>query len=294
MQLGKTLETLGRYAKSFGHYANANAMRRAELRYDPEQAAALVSGSRAFFTREFFEERVGSGCDASDPIFIVGLPRSGSSLIEQILSAHSAVEGLGELRDLMLLARELHFENPGSRYPEVLDTVPLRELTALGKRYVEQLRPRRKLMRTRFTDKALTNYNYIGLIQLILPKARIIDVRRHPLACCISNFTRHYTSGKVFTYSLSDLGRRYRDYVELMAHFDGCSRQGSPGILRGCGQEPRVGSPAVARPCGSPLRGGVSAVPRPRAVCPDGQYGTGARADIRECGRTLEKFRTLA
>ena len=218
--LGKACEVFGRYAESFENYDKGNAIRRADIRYSADRASLHVSNCKALFTRDFFDERSAAGCATAGPIFIVSLPRSGSSLIEQILSSHSAIEGIGELPDILMLAKNIHYNYPGWDYPEVLDMLDLGELKALGERYLETSRVRRKLGRPWFTDKAPRNYNEIGFIHLILPNAKIIDVRRHPLACCFSNFAQHYTSGQIFTYNLTDLGRSYRDYVELMAHYD--------------------------------------------------------------------------
>jgi tetratricopeptide (TPR) repeat protein len=218
--LGRAYEKLDLYEKSFQNYAEANAIQRANIGYESKRQSLYMSKCSALFTRDFFDERSAAGCASGNPIFIVGLPRSGSSLIDQILSSHSAIEGIGELTEILSLARNIHYEFPGSDYPEVLEMLDSDELTALGKQYLSNCQPRRKLGRPYFIDKAPRNFIDIGLIHLILPNAKIIDVRRHPLGCCFSNFSQYYSSGQPFTYSLTDLGIYYRDYVRLMAHYD--------------------------------------------------------------------------
>jgi tetratricopeptide (TPR) repeat protein len=218
--LGSALESAGNFAGSFAHYARGNALRRAAVAYDPERNSRLIERTRSLFTREFFAARAGAGAASSEPIFIVGLPRAGSTLLEQILASHSAVEGTRELPDIPAFARELGAWEAEPVYPQSIARLGAAELTALGERYLRQTRPHRLLGRPRFIDKMGNNFLDIGLIHLILPNARIIDARRAPLACCFSNFKQHFQSGVWFSYGLEDLGRYYRDYVELMAHFD--------------------------------------------------------------------------
>jgi hypothetical protein len=171
------------------------------------------------FTGRFLAEREGWGAPAGDPIFIVGLPRSGSTLIEQILASHSAVEGTMELPDIGLIANRLAKTTRGG-YPEGLAELDAAALSRLGGLYLERTRIQRRGERPFFIDKMPNNFRHIGLIHLILPKARIIDARRHPLGSCFSAFKQHFAQGQGFSYDLSDLGRYYRDYVALMAHFD--------------------------------------------------------------------------
>jgi len=221
--LGKALEDAGEYAESFSHYSEGNRLRRKRLGYDPKETTAGVRRARALFTRAFFERHAGSGCTAPDPIFIVGLPRAGSTLVEQILSSHPLVEGTMELPDLLGLARELGGRTRRtevSKYPEILAQVDAAELRALGERYLAQTRIQRKTDAPFFIDKMPNNWAHVGFIHLILPNARIIDARRHPVSCCFSGFKQHFARGQGFTYSLEDLGHYYRDYVRLMAHFD--------------------------------------------------------------------------
>ena len=221
--LGKALEDAGRDEESFGHYAEGNSLRRAELDYDPEETTAHLGRSKALFTPAFFEARAGVGAAASDPIFILGLPRSGSTLIEQILSSNSAVEGTMELPDIISIAKRLdgrRRRDDPSLYPEILEDLDPQSLRALGEEYLERTRIQRKLGRPLFIDKMPNNFAHVGLIHLILPNAKIVDARRHPLGCGFSCFKQHFARGQGFTYDLADLGHYYRDYVELMAHFD--------------------------------------------------------------------------
>jgi tetratricopeptide (TPR) repeat protein len=221
--LGKALEDAGEHAAAFAHYASGNALRRKLIRYDAADNAAHVVRSKRLFTREFFAARTGWGCDAADPIFIVGLPRSGSTLIEQILASHSLVEGTQELPDISMFARAIAKRTSraeASAYPRALEKYSADELRGLGLQYLEQTRIQRKTSRPSFIDKMPNNFAHVGLIHLILPRARIIDARRHPLGCGFSCFKQHFARGQTFTYDLDELGRYYRDYVELMAHFD--------------------------------------------------------------------------
>ncbi|TLZ16441.1 MAG: tetratricopeptide repeat protein [Gammaproteobacteria bacterium] len=220
--LGKALEDEASYAESFQHYAEANRLRRAGSAYDPARTTARVERSRRILTREFFSDRRGYGADAADPIFIVGLPRAGSTLLEQILASHSAVEGTMELPDLISMARALAADarGTGPPYPALLAHLSASECRALGEQYIQRTRVQRRTQKPYFIDKMPNNFAYLGLIQLILPNARIIDARRHPLACCFSLFRQHFARGQEFAYDLDDLGRYYRDYIALMSHFD--------------------------------------------------------------------------
>jgi tetratricopeptide (TPR) repeat protein len=221
--LGKALEDSADYGQSFAHYAAGNAIRLRLVPYRAEETSAYVRRSKALYTSEFFAARAGTGSQAPDPIFIVGLPRAGSTLLEQILASHSAVEGTMELPDLPALTRELagrgaHDEEHGdTRAVAALAPAALREL---GEQYLARTRVQRRTDAPYFIDKMPNNFLTVGLIQLILPNAKIIDARRHPLGCCYSNFKQHYARGQGFAYSLEDLGRYYRDYVELMAHYE--------------------------------------------------------------------------
>jgi tetratricopeptide (TPR) repeat protein len=221
--LGKAMEDTGDHAAAFANYAEGNRLRRATLAYDADETTALVRRAQALFTPDFFASRRGSGANAPDPIFVVGLPRSGSTLVEQILASHPAVEGTMELPDLLGLVRELSGRtrrSQPSKYPDALAELEPEALRALGERYLAQTRIQRKTDRPFFIDKMPNNWAHVGLIHLILPNARIVDTRRHPLSCCFSAFKQHFARGQGFTYSLEDVGRYYRDYATLMAHFD--------------------------------------------------------------------------
>lgn len=221
--IGKALEDAGEYERSFRHYATGNAIRRGQLRYEADDTSKRVRHIRQRYTREFFEARAGWGSEARDPIFIVGLPRAGSTLIEQILSSHSQVEGTMELPEITSITRELRERadaDSAMRYHEALSTLDAAALRDLGERYLAHTRIQRKTSAPLFIDKMPNNFLHIGLIHLMLPNARIIDARRHPLACCFSGFKQHFARGQSFSYSLQDIGRYYRDYVALMAHFD--------------------------------------------------------------------------
>jgi tetratricopeptide (TPR) repeat protein len=217
MALGKALEDEGDYAASFAAYRDANALWARRFPFNAEDASAFVQRARALFTPAFFEERCGAGDPAPDPIFIVGMPRSGSTLVEQIVASHSAVEGTMELQEVFNLARRLGLQGP---YPEMLRQLPTEAFAQLGAAYIEDTRLYRKSPRPFFIDKMPNNFEQIGLIHLMLPNAKIIDVRRNPMACCWSNYKQHWAAGQYFAYDLHSLGVYYRAYVELMAHFD--------------------------------------------------------------------------
>ncbi|NQV86539.1 MAG: sulfotransferase [Woeseiaceae bacterium] len=221
--LGKAYEDAKDYEKSFRHYAKGNALFRIGSSYDPDLNTTRAQRLKSEFSREFFDEREGVGCDAADPIFIIGMPRSGSTLLEQILSCHSQVEGTTELPDMITMAKELRGEAESQDiavYASVLKAKNAAELRALGERYLQSTRIHRKTDRPFFIDKMPNNFLHIGMIHLVLPNAKIIDARRHPMACCFSNFKQYYAQGQAFSYGLSEMGRFYRDYVDLMAHFD--------------------------------------------------------------------------
>jgi predicted Zn-dependent protease len=221
--IGKALEDAAAYTESFEHYSSGNSLRRAGVAYNAAETTAYVRRSKELFSREFFAERAGAGFPARDPIFVVGLPRSGSTLLEQILSSHPQVEGTMELPYVIGFARSLgprKSRAETSKYPEVLATLSREELTRFGERYLDQVRIQRKTDAPFFVDKMPNNWSHVALIHLMLPNARIIDARRHPLGCCFSGFKQHFARGQHFTYGLEDIGRYYHDYVELMAHFD--------------------------------------------------------------------------
>ncbi|HWS78506.1 MAG TPA: sulfotransferase, partial [Thermomonas sp.] len=221
--LGKALEDAGEYAGSFAHYAAGNALRRTQLPYSAEQNAQRLRHAQAVYTREFFARRAGAGHDDPAPVFVVGMPRAGSTLLEQILSSHPQVEATMELPDITAIVRDLRARAPQpetTSYHDIVAAMDPAEFKALGERYIASTRVQRKLGRPFFIDKMPNNFAHVGLIQLILPNAKIIDARRHPLACGFSNFKQHFARGQAFSYDLGDMGRYYADYVALMAHFD--------------------------------------------------------------------------
>jgi tetratricopeptide (TPR) repeat protein len=221
--LGKAHDDAGEPERAFQHYAEGNRLRRELIGYDPDETSKGVDRSIALFTPAFFKEREGWGCPAPDPIFILGMPRAGSTLIEQILASHPQVEGTMELPDIPALVKRLAGrtrKSDESAYPEALAALGPDALRALGEEYLERARIHRKTDRPFFIDKMPNNWAHVGFIHLILPGARILDARRHPLDCGFSNFRQHYARGQGFSYSLADMGRYYADYVRLMAHFD--------------------------------------------------------------------------
>jgi predicted Zn-dependent protease len=221
--LGKAFGDRGQYRESFDAYARANAARRLASNYDPASAPRQLAKFRSLYTPEFFAARMGSGAASGAPIFVVGMQRAGSTLLEQILASHSAIEGAGEMAHTRFLARRLEESlgpQYGTDYPGVLAHIDVGEFRALGEDYLAATLLRRPLGRPHFVDKDPFNFWHIGLYRLMLPKARIIDIRRHPLGCCFSNFTSIFLHGLAHTYRLADLGRFYANYVEMMAHYD--------------------------------------------------------------------------
>ena len=216
--LGKAEEDAADPEAAFAHYAAANAARKAQLGYDSTDISRQVDRAIATHQPALLAAHAGQGCAAPDPIFILGMPRAGSTLIEQILSCHSQIEGTMELPDIPTLASALGEQQGG--YPACLSHATADELEALGQEYLNRTRIQRKEGKAYFIDKLPNNWLHTGFIQLILPNATIIDARRHPMDCCFSNFRQHYARGQSFSYDLADMGRYYADYVRLMAHFD--------------------------------------------------------------------------
>ena len=220
--LGKALEDRGEYDESFKFYRRGNAIRRIEHRHDPKVNVFEAVRQVRTLGKAFFEQRKGWGCQAPDPIFIVGLPRAGSTLLEQILASHSQVEGTSELQDIIAISRKLgnkSRQNPAGKYPECLAEMKPEQFLELGESYLETTRIQRSDTPF-FIDKMPNNFRHIGLIHLILPNARIIDARRHPMGGCFSGFKQLFANGQTFTYDLEDIGKYYRDYVRLMDHWD--------------------------------------------------------------------------
>jgi tetratricopeptide (TPR) repeat protein len=221
--LGKALEDRGDYAAAFGHYEQANELRREHLPYDADETRREVQAHAAAFTPALLASARGNGCPASDPIFVLGMPRAGSTLIEQILASHSAVEGTMELPEMMMIAARLQTRIDKGEFPDMARLVAAlapAERARLGEEYIERTRIHRKTDRPLFIDKMPNNWQHVGLIRLLLPNARIIDARRHPMACCFSGWKQHFARGQAFSYGLADIGRYYRDYIAQMAAFD--------------------------------------------------------------------------
>jgi len=220
--LGKALEDRGEYEESFRFYSLGNALKRSESNYQPEIIELNARRQIEVCTAEFFASRRGWGAPDPDPIFIIGLPRSGSTLIEQILASHSRIEGTHELVHIPQMARAMRGRDPdprNPRYPGVLTQMSAGEFVKLGQDYLAAA----KIYRTDkpfFIDKMPNNLRHVGLIHLILPNARIIDARREPMACCFSNFKQLFAQGQEFSYSIEDLARYYRMYLDLMRHWD--------------------------------------------------------------------------
>jgi tetratricopeptide (TPR) repeat protein len=220
--LGKAHEDRDEVAKSWRYYERGNALKRAESRYRPEIIETNTRKQIEVCTRDFFAERAGWGDHSPDPIFILGLPRSGSTLIEQILASHSHVEGTQELSDVQRLVLEIQGRDPdldNPRYPAALTDMAREDFRRLGERYMEDTRVYRT-GKPHFIDKMPNNFRHIGLIHLMLPRARIIDARRDPMSCCFSNLKQLFATGQEFTYSIEDIARYYRTYLELMRHWN--------------------------------------------------------------------------
>lgn len=212
--LGKALEDRKQPEYSFRHYRLGNAIRKEQLGYEASDTTRQVDKAITTFTGELFARRAGKGCDRPDPIFVIGMPRAGSTLIEQILASHSQIEGTMELPDMPAIASRI------ATRPGGLEDVSDAELKEMGEEYLQRTRIQRKTDKPFFVDKLPNNWAHVGLIHLILPNARIIDARRHPMGCCFSNFKQHFARGQAFSYSLEDMGRYYSDYVRYLAHID--------------------------------------------------------------------------
>jgi tetratricopeptide (TPR) repeat protein len=220
--IGKALEDQGNFAESFGYYQQGNELKRAECRYRAELIEHNTQQQIRICTAEFFASRQGWGNPSPDPIFIIGLPRSGSTLLEQILASHSQVEGTQELPNVQQIVSRLRGFGPETddpRYPRILASLSAEDFRKLGEEYLAGTRIYRS-GRPFFIDKMPNNFRHVGLMHLMLPNARIIDARREPMACCFSNFKQLFANGQEFTYSIDDIARYYRTYLELMRHWD--------------------------------------------------------------------------
>jgi len=217
--LGAAHEDREAWAVSFDHYLQANALRRSQIRYDPAETWGIATRTSAFMSSHGFRDLLGAGCDSRAPIFIVGMPRSGSTLVEQILASHSLIEGTKELAEISLLAGAL-LKKTSSKgaglYPGSIELLERPDIRALGESYIRSSRMYRKTDKPFFIDKMPNNWLHVALISLILPNAKIIDVRREPMDCCVSNFKQHFARGQHFSYSLPEVGEFYCAYVHAM------------------------------------------------------------------------------
>ena len=223
--LGKAFEDRAQYAESFEYYARGNALKHESVKHKPSHLAIRTSAQIQYCTREFFASREGVGAEARDPIFIVGLPRAGSTLLEQILASHSMVDGTLELPNIIALAQRLRgsryltHEDGTPRYPKVLGEIDDDYFRRFGEQFVTDTRVYRGDA-PYFIDKNPNNFFHVGLIKLILPNAKVIDARRHPMSCCFSGFKQLFGQGQEFSYDLAQIGNYYKEYVELMDHWD--------------------------------------------------------------------------
>jgi tetratricopeptide (TPR) repeat protein len=220
--LGKAFEDRKAFEKAFEQYERGNALKNVQSRYRPEDMTKELTGQAEHCGTDLFEKQAGKGHAAIDPIFILGLPRAGSTLIEQIIASHSQVDGTLELPNILSMAFQLRGRDrkaEGGRYPRILHDLPADKLKQMGERYIAETKIHRKGAPF-FIDKMPNNFRHIALIKLILPNAKIIDARRHPMACCFSGFKQHFAEGQEFTYGLENVGTYYRDYVTLMDHWD--------------------------------------------------------------------------
>jgi tetratricopeptide (TPR) repeat protein len=243
--LGKAHEDRGEDDEAFDRYVESNAIRRRMVPYHARDNVEHVDRVAAFFTPAFFADRAGWGCPDPGPIFVLGMPRSGSTLVEQILASHPQVEGTGELHDIGQIARRLSGHSrrdQRSLYPEALAALSAHEVRALGEEYIERTRVHRRGYRRRFIDKMPNNWAHVGLIRLILPNATIIDTRRHPVGCCWSVFKQNFARGQAYSYDLADLGAYYADYVRAMTAFDSAQ----PGAVHRVFYEAMVDDPNAA------------------------------------------------
>ena len=220
--LGKAFEDMGDYDKAFSYYERGNSFKRSQSRFISEDLTAEFKAQAEVFSQGFVQKHTDSGFDAPDPIFIVGLPRSGSTLLEQILASHSKIDGTMELPNILSLAQKLRRGDKmsgTSHYPSILKTMDAQSLRSFGEAYINDTRVHRG-QAPFFIDKMPNNFRHIGLINLILPNAKIIDARRHPMGCCFSAFKQLFHEGQEFSYGLKEVGTYYKDYVDLMDHWD--------------------------------------------------------------------------
>ena len=220
--LGKAFEDRHDWKESFGYYEKGNRVKKIQISYNAEQMTEELLSQRRFFNKENIARLAPNGYPDAAPIFIVGLPRAGSTLLEQILSSHSMVDGTLELPHMLSIAQKLRRkgrQKDSGGYPELIAELSAQERYDLGKQYIDETNIHRGSAPF-FIDKMPNNFRHIGLIKAILPNAKIIDARRHPVACCFSGFKQLFAEGQEFSYSLDDIGQYYNDYVTLMKHWD--------------------------------------------------------------------------
>jgi tetratricopeptide (TPR) repeat protein len=220
--LGKALEDREEYRQSFEFYDRGNQLKRQSSKYSSESLLADFERQKSLFTADFFAQRSGFGHDSPAPIFILGLPRAGSTLLEQILASHSHVDGTMELANVIGLANRLGgraTSDNKSQYPDILSNVSQQHCQKFGQDFIHDTLIHRQAG-VYFIDKMPNNFRHIGLIHLMLPNAKIIDARREPMACCFSSFKQLFAEGQEFTYGLEQIGIYYQAYIDLMKHWD--------------------------------------------------------------------------
>ena len=218
--LGKALEDQGDFERSFGFYDAGNTLKRTQTRYSADAMTDELARQKSACDAALFKRHANAGHDAPDPIFILGLPRAGSTLLEQILASHSQIDGTMELPNILALAHRLRGRSAKEvRYPDVLHDLSADQLRTMGQQFIEETRIHRGDAPF-FIDKMPNNFRHIGLIHLILPNAKINDARRAPMDCCFSGFKQLFAEGQEFTYGLTEVGRYYADYCDLMDHWD--------------------------------------------------------------------------
>jgi tetratricopeptide (TPR) repeat protein len=218
--LGKAYEDIGDFDRAWHHYHEGNQTQRSEVQFDPTDFEVRQSKVMEVFSRELLQERSGNGLDVPDPIFIVGLPRSGSTLIEQILASHSLVEGTSELPILPKIAGSIgRYRRDKVLYPEAVRDLRDKDWQAYGRQYMDESRRHRSTEKPFFTDKLPNNYSHVGLIHLILPNAKIINARRHPLDSVLGGYKQLFGKGQNFTYDMFEIAEYYKQYHAVMTHW---------------------------------------------------------------------------
>lgn len=218
--LGAAFHQMQDYEAAAGHLRQGNALRLKERPHDVSAMSAGVDRAIETYSAGFFAEREAAGYQSSEPIFVLGLPRSGSTLLEQILASHSAIEGTAELFAIQQIEVELFRRHTADTVEAFIDTLGAEELAALGQRYLDLTRFHRRSARHHFIDKNPGNWRQIGFIHSILPNARIIDIRRNPLDCCFANYAQHFMVGVNYSYGLAEVASQYREYLRFMRHID--------------------------------------------------------------------------